>query len=245
MNNEQKEKSLIAFTDGSSLGNPGPGGYGALIISAHLDECIELGGAKPHTTNNEMELTAIVSVLSYAMNNTQPLHIFTDSQYAINGITKWMYGWANNSWQKKDGEEIKNLKTWQTIYDLVHVRKETAPDITWHHVRGHVGVPGNERVDDIARELAEGKNVEMYRGTLTAYPISDILEIKEVVADAKKKSHKNTKAYSYLSLIDGVVMRHQTWAECEARVKGHNAKFKKAVSAEHEQEILDEWNVTL
>ena len=87
------EKSLVAFTDGSSLGNPGPGGWGAALVAKRLDEVVELGGSSPKTTNNEMELSAIVGVLSYAVNNTDPLHIFTDSQYAINGITNWIHEW--------------------------------------------------------------------------------------------------------------------------------------------------------
>ncbi len=240
---ETMEKSLLIFTDGSSLGNPGPGGWGALLAFSKLDEVIELGGSKPETTNNAMELTAIVSALSYAINNTEPIHIFTDSQYAVNGITKWMYNWAHNGWVTKDGDEIKNKHTWKTIYELIQARDKDS--ITWHHVRGHIGVPGNERVDDIARELAEGENVELFRGKLSLYPHGDLMNITIDEEALEKRSNKNKKAYSYLSLVDGIVRRHATWAECEAVVKGKNAKFKKAVSAEHEQEILQEWGVEL
>src|SRR5690606_27151483 len=108
MNNTEMENSLIIFTDGSSLGNPGPGGYGALIVYPKLDEIVELGGSKPMTTNNEMELSAIIAALSYAINSSTTIHIYTDSQYAINGITAWMHGWAKNGWKTKTGEEIKN-----------------------------------------------------------------------------------------------------------------------------------------
>ena len=104
-----KENSVIIFTDGSSLGNPGNGGWGALLIYKKMDEVIELGGSKPETTNNAMELTAIVSALSYTLHNTASIHLFTDSQYAINGITKWMYGWAKNGWQNTEKEDIKRL----------------------------------------------------------------------------------------------------------------------------------------
>ena len=233
------ENSLVIFTDGSSLGNPGPGGYGAVMVSSKLGEVIELGGSKATTTNNEMELAAIVAALSYAVNNSQNIHLFTDSSYAINGITKWMYGWQKNGWKKKDGEEIKNLFHFQTLYSLLGERG--ADTITWHHVPGHVGVPGNERVDDIARWFAEGKDVDLYRGTLGQYSISNILDIEINEETQKKKAHSKAKAHSYLSLVDGKLERHKTWAETEARVKGNKAKFKKAISAEHEQEILKDW----
>lgn len=233
------EKSLVIFTDGSSLGNPGPGGWGAVLAFSKLDEAIELGGSKIETTNNAMELTAVVSALSYAVHNTEPIHILTDSQYVINGVTGWMYGWAKNGWVTKDGDEIKNKHNWKTLYELVQERGKDS--ISWHHVRGHVGITGNERVDDIARGLAEGKNIQLFRGKLSEYPYGKLLEIHFDEQELEKRSNKNKKAYSYLSLVDGILEKHTTWEECEARVKGKNAKFKKAVSPEHEQEIIKEW----
>ena len=239
INTELLEQSLVIFTDGSSLGNPGPGGYGSILIFPKLNETIELGGSKVMTTNNEMELVAVVAALTYAVNNTEPVQIFTDSSYVINGAEKWMYGWVKNNWCKKDGEEVKNRFHWETLYSLIQERK--ADSITWNHVPGHVGIPGNERVDDIARELAEGKEVELYRGSLSSYHVPDVLHIEVNEKTEAKKKHSKAKAYSYLSLIDGIVQRHQTWSETEARVKGKSARFKKAISPEHETEILKEW----
>ncbi len=239
INQQELEQSLVIFTDGSSLGNPGPGGYGAILLFPKLNEVIELGGSKPTTTNNEMELTAVVSALSCAVNNTEKVIIFTDSSYVINGAQTWMYGWARNDWHKKDGEEVKNRFHWETLFSLIEERGKNR--ITWQHVPGHVGISGNERVDDIARELAEGKDVKLFRGSLSAYSIKDILSIEINSEDAGKKSNKKAKAYSYLSKIDGVIQRHETWAETEARVRGKNAQFKKAISKEHETEILKEW----
>lgn len=241
--NTEHENSLIVFTDGSSLGNPGPGGWGALLAFPRLDELVELGGTKLTTTNNEMELTAIVSALSYAINSSSHLYIYTDSQYAINGITKWMYGWARNGWQTQAKEDIKNKEIWQSLYSLVTDRgKDT---MTLQHVRGHVGVPGNERVDDIARLLAEGTNVKLYRGTISDYPEKNILKIPKMEDQKKAAAGKKSggKAYSYLSLVDNELHRHDTWPECEARVKGKKAKFKKALSKDHEAEILAEWGI--
>ncbi|MFT7328286.1 MAG: ribonuclease HI [Crocinitomicaceae bacterium] len=243
--NKELENSLLIFTDGSSLGNPGPGGWGAILTYPRLDEIIELGGSKIKTTNNEMELTAIISALTYALNSTSQAHIFTDSQYAINGATKWMYGWSKNGWKTKTGEDIKNKSIWQTMHSLVE--EKGADTITWQHVKGHVGIPGNERVDDIARELAEGIDVQLYRGTLSDYSIKDILDldlIENATEQAKEDKKKGGKAYLYLSLIDGVLMKHKTWPECESRVTGKKAKFKKALSEHHEQEILKEWGLT-
>jgi len=238
------DNALIAFTDGSSLGNPGPGGWGGLLIFPKMDELIELGGTKLKTTNNEMELTAIVSVLSYAINSSSHLHIYTDSQYAINGATKWMYGWAMNGWKTKADENIKNKELFQSLHSLIGQRgKET---ISWHHVRGHVGVAGNERVDDIARLLAEGTNVKLYRGTISDYGDQNILSIpskEEQESIAKKSSKKSGKAFKYLALIDGALEEFDTWKECEARTTGRKSKFKKALSPEHRDEILIEWGV--
>lgn len=241
MNKELLEKSLVAFTDGSSLGNPGPGGWGAVLVSSRMEEIVELGGMKSKTTNNEMELSALVAVLTYAVNNTETLHIFTDSQYAINGITKWIYGWIQNGWKTKNGDPVKNMFYFKTMYELI--QKRGADSVHFHHVSAHVGIPGNERVDDIARWFAEGQNVSLYRGNMNDYDIKDILSFKYNPEEKEKRSSKGKAAYSYLSLINGELQRHSSWSECEERVSGKKAKFKKALSAEHEQEILTEWGL--
>lgn len=235
------EKSLVAFTDGSSLGNPGPGGWGAALVAKRLDEVVELGGSSPKTTNNEMELSAIVGVLSYAVNNTDPLHIFTDSQYAINGITNWIHEWIKNGWKTKNGDPVKNAFHFKTMYELIQERG--SQNVHFHHVRGHVGVPGNERVDDIARWFAEGQDVPLFRGKLSEYEVKNILDFNMDAAEKTKRDGKGKKAFSYLSLVDGELQKHSTWTECEARVSGKKAKFKKALSADHEQQIIKEWGL--
>ncbi len=241
MHKNDLEKSLVIFTDGSSLGNPGPGGWGAVLVTPRIGEVVELGGSKTKTTNNEMELEAAVASLTYAMYNTDPIHLFTDSSYLINGITQWVHGWAKNGWKTKNGETVKNLFHWKTLYSLVQERGENT--IHWHHVSAHVGIPGNERVDDIARWNAEGKPVDLYRGNIKNYPVPDILSFEINEGEKTKRDGKGKKAYSYLSLVDGELQRHETWAQCEARVKGKKARFKKALSQKHEQEILEEWGM--
>ncbi len=247
---EQFSRDLVIFTDGSSLGNPGPGGYGCVVVFPQLDEVVELGGNKLKTTNNEMELSAVIAALSHTMFNTAPAHIFTDSSYVINGITKWVRGWERNGWKTQTKSDVANKSLWETLVGLVRER-ERSSNISWHYVPGHVGVIGNERCDEICTGFAAGKPPVLFRGKLSDYVKNhrDILTITidESLQQEKsdKRARSNAPAYSYLSLVDGVAMRHATWAECEARVKGKQAKFKKALSAENEQEILREWGASL
>lgn len=244
---ETLKNMLIIFTDGSSLGNPGAGGYGSVIVFPQLDEVIELGGNKTKTTNNEMEMTAVIAALSHTSFNTAPVHIFTDSSYVINGITKWVFGWEKNGWKTSTHGDVANKSLWQQLIALVREREQKTK-ISWHLVPGHVGVIGNERCDMIATSFASGKNMQLFRGRLSQYG-ADILNfsIDESLQQKKKetKSKSGAKAYCYVSLVDGVAKRHATWAECEARVKGKSAKFKKALSPEDEKEILKSWGVSL
>jgi ribonuclease HI len=240
---DQFEKKLVIFTDGSSLGNPGPGGYGSVIVYSFMDEVIELGGNKVKTTNNEMELSAVIAALSQSIFNTADVEIFTDSSYVINGITKWVYGWEKNAWKTLAKEEVANKALWQNLLSLVRERQNHSK-IVWNYVPGHVGVVGNERCDVIATSFASGKPSGLFRGKLSEYHY-DILNFTIDESLKKNKSETRAKAkaraYSYLSLVDGIVMHHKTWAECEARVKGKKAKFKKAISADDEQVILKQW----
>jgi ribonuclease HI len=241
------QNALVIFTDGSSLGNPGPGGYGCVLVFPQLDEVIELGGNKVKTTNNEMELSAAVAALSHATFNTAPVHVFTDSSYVVNGITKWVHGWQKNGWKTKADGDVANKALWQQLASLTQERAASS-SLTWHYVPGHVGVIGNERCDEIATAFASGKPTSLFRGKLSSYG-RDVLNfsIDETLKAEKseKRARSNAAAYSYLSLVDGVAMRHTTWAECEARVRGVKAKFKKALSAEDEQAILAEWGAHL
>jgi len=236
------QKEVIIFTDGASLGNPGPGGYGAVIVFQALDELIELGGSKGSTTNNEMELSAVVAALSYVAHNTTPVHIYTDSAYVINGITKWIYGWEKNGWITKTKEAVSHERLWKDLVQLVRARG-SAGIVSWHKVSGHSGMPGNERADSIATGYGKGEFPQLYRGRLSEYG-HDVLHFEYNQEAAEKKSRSKAEAYSYLSLVDGVAMRHTTWKQCEARVKGKSAKFKKAISHEDELAIITSWDMT-
>jgi ribonuclease HI len=238
--NEQQD--VVVFTDGASRGNPGPGGYGAVLIYPKLEEVIELGGAKPTTTNNEMELSAVIAALSYLIQNVAPTHIFSDSKYVLQGAQTWMYGWQKNGWQTQAKEPVKNKELWQTMLSLVTERKSQTK-IHWHHLPGHSGVPGNERADVIATEFADGKRFDLFRGSQRNYPIKDILDTTVDPTKIKSSSSKASagKAYEYLSVVGGVLERHQTWDACKARTTGQKSHFRKSVSPEQSKEIIMTW----
>ena len=229
-------ESVIIFTDGSSLGNPGPGGYGAVIVTA--DKVVEIGGREKHTTNNRMEITASIEALGRITNPELGITIYTDSQYLINGITKWVHGWKKNNWITVTKEKVLNQDIWDRLHMLAMERK-----IEWKKVKGHSDVLGNIRADEIATGFAEHKSVEFLHGTLEQYEKAlggSLLKISEYKSSGSKKN--KTQAYSYLSLVDGKLNIDKTWAECEKRVKGvKGAKYKKSISATDEKKIIEEW----
>lgn len=242
-----KQDEIIVFTDGASKRNPGPGGWGVIIVRPD-GSVTELGGGAEHTTNNKMELTGAIRALSRLRGDSGRLAIYTDSTYVIQGITGWVHGWRKRGWKTATGSDVLNRELWEELADLAAARGPRT--IEWHYVRGHVGIPGNERVDEIADSFALQTPVALYDGSLAEYPISVLDLPDDTTVPARSASAKNGSgnskgaAYSYLSLVDGAPMRHRTWAECEARVKGKSgARFKKALTAADEEAILREWRV--
>ncbi len=238
---------ILVFTDGASKRNPGPGGWGAIIATPD-GHVTELGGGAPMTTNNKMELTGAIRALSHLRDTPGRIALHTDSTYVIQGIREWVAGWKRRGWKTAAGADVMNRDLWETLADLVAARGPRA--ISWHYVRGHVGIPGNERVDRIADAFATGQPVDLYDGLLLGYPVAifDLPDDTTVPARSDSNGAGRTKApaYSYLSVVDGVPMRHATWSDCEARVKGRSgARFKKATTAAEEAEILRAWNVSL
>ena len=234
----------VVFCDGAAKGNPGPGGWGAIIATPD-GQVTELGGSAPHTTNNRMELTAAIEALTHARDVAGAIDLYTDSTYVIKGIREWIHNWRRRGWTTMEGSPVSNKELWQQLDELVSERGRGG--ITWHYVRGHVGTPGNERVDAIADGLARGANVTLYAGALSGYDLA-IFDVPDDTSVPKRTSSSSksskTAAYAYLSLVDGKLLRHTTWAECESRVRGRSgAKFKKATSAADEAEILRSWGV--
>ena len=136
------EGNVTIHTDGACSGNPGPGGWGAILEwNGHRKE---IKGADPHTTNNRMELTAAIMALE-ALKRPCTVDMQTDSQYLRDGITKWISGWKRNGWRTADNKPVKNVDLWQRL-DATHHK------VRWHWVRGHAGHDLNERADELARE---------------------------------------------------------------------------------------------
>ncbi len=241
------EQRIVVFTDGASKGNPGPGGWGAVVVTPD-GRVTELGGGAASTTNNKMELTGAIRALAHLHDTSGPVEVYTDSTYVIQGIGSWIHNWRRRGWKTATGGDVLNRDLWEALWDLTAARG--ARTIAWHYVRGHVGIPGNERVDEIADAYATGKPVTLYDGPLLHYgiPILDVPDDTNVPArrSSSSASGRSSKgpAFAYLSLVDGVPMRHATWTECEARVKGRSgARFKKAMSEAEQGEILRSWRV--
>lgn len=239
----RKAPGFIAiYTDGACSGNPGPGGWGAIVLDPQ-GRVTELGGPENSTTNNRMEMMATVRSLRSVASIEGPVQLFTDSTYVIRGITQWIWGWRKKGWKTAEGAEVQNRELWE---DLLRVVTARGPEgkIEWIYVRGHTGNPGNERCDRIAVAFSQGRPITLYRGTLENYGV-DILEFPEVapLPEMRPKEEK-VAAYSYVSVIDGVPQRHRDWPSCERRVKGRSgAKFKKAKTAGEESEILKAWGI--
>jgi len=235
-------EKIVVFTDGASKGNPGPGGWG-VILATPDGHVTELGGGAPATTNNKMELTGAIQALTHLRGVDGPVSIYTDSTYVIQGIREWIHGWKRRAWKTATGGDVLNRELWEELWNLTSARGPRG--IAWHYVRGHVGTPGNERVDVIADSFAMQQPVSLYDGPQEGYriPIRDLPDDTSVPARSEGSGGRSkAAAYSYLSVVDGQPMKHATWTECEQRVKGRSgARFKKAASAADQEAILRSW----
>ena len=238
---------FVVFTDGSSRGNPGPGGWASVVIggvsndSARPDApVIELGGREAVTTNNRMELMAAAEALARIPEGAS-VTVHTDSSYLINGITKWVSGWKRNGWVTKTKEGVVNKDVWMRLDASCAARR-----VKWTHVGGHVGVVGNERCDHIATAFADERAVALFDGLFGNYDLPNIFDVSHDTGSAARKksssSHSNAKAYSYVSSVAGVIETHRTWPECEKRVKGaKGARYKKSISGDDERNIIQQF----
>jgi ribonuclease HI len=151
MTGEESPKRVTLFTDGACSGNPGPGGWGVLMIYGGARKT--LNGGEAQTTNNRMELTAAIQALE-SLTRPCAVDLYTDSQYVRQGITQWMHGWKRNGWKTADKKPVKNADLWQRLDDVV--KRHT---VEFHWVKGHAGHPENEEVDQLARDgMAPFKN---------------------------------------------------------------------------------------
>ena len=132
------------YTDGACSGNPGPGGWGCILRFKGTEK--ELCGGEPDTTNNRMEMKAVISGIA-ALKRPCTIAVYTDSQYVQKGISEWIWGWKKRGWKTADNKPVKNADLWQELDALVKNHK-----VTWHWVKGHAGHPENERADELARK---------------------------------------------------------------------------------------------
>lgn len=138
------DQRVTIYTDGACSGNPGPGGWGAILTLG--DTRKEIFGGEEHTTNNRMELMAAISALE-ALKRPCTVDLHTDSQYLRNGIMSWIHGWKRNGWRTADKKPVKNVDLWQRLDTALKPH-----NVHWHWVKGHAGHPMNERADELARE---------------------------------------------------------------------------------------------
>ncbi len=137
------ENRVTIYTDGACSGNPGPGGWGAIMRFGKHER--EMSGGMEETTNNRMELTAAIEALN-VLKRACAVDLYTDSTYVRSGITEWMDGWKRRNWRTSANKPVKNADLWQALDEA-----RTRHDVTWHWVKGHAGHPENERADELAR----------------------------------------------------------------------------------------------
>lgn len=225
MTQAQAPDRAVVYTDGSCLGNPGPGGW-AVHVEFPDGRVVELGGGELETTNNRMELRAAIEAVRL-MKECPAVTVITDSEYVRRGVTKWLAGWKRNGWQTAARRPVENQSLWRELDALADER------LTWEWTRAHVGTAGNERCDAIARWFAGG--IRPLASTRTTVPSP------AVTPGAGRSPSPGT---SYLSLVDGVLARHATWAECARRVHGvRGARFRKVRTADEEQAALGAWGL--
>lgn len=241
----------VAYTDGGCIGNPGPGGWGVHI--EYLDgRVVELGGGDYATTNNRMELRAAIEA-ARALVGWPAATIRTDSQYVMLGITRWLPGWKRKGWKTSTGQPVLNRDLWEELESVV------TPGLTWEWTRGHAGIPGNERCDEIASWFAGSvRPLEVAHHRSRPAKRTESTSARRTTPDVRVQAPERPTSYggspsrraappgtSYISVVDGIPARHQTWAECEQRVRGvKGARYKKVRSPAEEQEAFGKWGIT-
>lgn len=233
-----EQRTYRIFTDGACTGNPGPGGWGA-IVSTPDGKVWELGGSENPTTNNRMELQAAFEALRSIVNlPPAPVEIYTDSKYVIQGITAWIFGWEKRGWVNQEGNPVSHSDLWKELRVLT---KQFRAKIDWLYIAGHSAFPGNERCDRIAVAFAKNTKINLFHGERKNYAVD--LDSIPPVEDPNAPKPKGDPYY--LSYVDGELFRDKTWSACESRVKGKKAvKFKKVRDSAEEARVLKEWGIS-
>lgn len=239
--NSLMKKELVMYTDGASRGNPGPGGWAAVILID--DKAMEVSGFATKATNNQMELTAVLKVLSDkgALSHKGAVTVYSDSAYVVNGLNSWVYGWVKNNWVTSTKTKVENKEIWSSLLELL---KEYGDRLAIKKIAGHSGELYNERCDQLAVAAATGKKVEHFQGDRDAYEVFLKKEVSVTTVPKTKKPKNDAPAFSYVSLVNGKVYVDKTWASCEKRVKGvKGAKFKKVFSKNEETALVQDYTI--
>lgn len=169
---------VTIHTDGSSRGNPGPGGWGAILViegKSDGDEVIELGGSEDHTTNNRMEIMGAIMALKEIGKGVGSVEVCTDSQYVKKGMSEWIDGWIKRGWKGSTKQPVLNQDLWEMLKKEEDRLIALGTSVKWTYVKGHAGVPLNERADTIATACADSvidrgaTNLQLYRGPKVDY----------------------------------------------------------------------------
>lgn len=236
------DKRIVIFTDGACSGNPGPGGWASIVFHSR-DKITELAGGNRHTTNNQMELQGVIEALSFISSLSDDISIYTDSTYVINGATKWVWGWAQRNWLTAENNPVSNKELWIKLIPLLQKHRGR---LVWKYVRGHTGVVGNERCDQLAVSCSKGESLYLYEGLYSEYPYKIFpLPVDESLPTSSfsKEKRKESSVSYYISLVNGVVSKYQKWNDCERAVRGvSGAKYKKVKNEQDEKETLKSWN---
>ncbi|MCX5784974.1 MAG: ribonuclease HI [Elusimicrobia bacterium] len=236
------KNTIFIYCDGACSGNPGPGGWAAVIIFPE-NRIREFGGGERPTTNNRMEMRGAIAALNAVQDRPEPVKLYTDSGLLINGITGWINSWKRKGWMTAGGKPVINRDLWERLDFLSQARKGR---LAWGHVKGHAGHEINERCDAIAAAFSKGLRPKLYEGPAVGCGYS-LLE--PAAEHLRKPAPRSTSHFPkpktggfYLSLVEGRVERHTTWPQCQGRVHGvSGARFKKVRCAEEEQAVLKLW----
>lgn len=234
-----KKDVCTIYTDGASRGNPGPGGWGTIVI---IDgQVTELAGAQNPATNNQMELEAVIQGLKYIQKHypDSAVALHADSRYVLNGIEKWLDGWVKKEWVTMAKKSVENKVQWEQLLTL---RDHFGKKLKLIKVDGHSGHVYNDRCDELAVAAALGKKPKLFGGSLKQY--EQFLTDNPPRSEKKSPSKSKTgPAYSYVSLVGGKVYADKDWATCEKRVKGKPAKYKKVFSKNEETELIQDYTI--
>jgi len=223
----QDHEQLRIYTDGACLGNPGPGGWAAILVRG--GHCEELGGRDEHTTNNRMEMMGAVQGLR-RVRSGEWAHVVTDSRYLHDGISRWIHAWKRRGWKKADGGEVLNRDLWEDLDRLSRVPAR----VSWEHVRGHSGHAWNERCDAIATAFARGEKPELLTG-----------DGSWITGGGRATVPEGLGFPLYLSLLEGELRLHLDWADCQSWVTGtKGAKYRKVKNLGELESVLAGWGIS-